>query len=353
MRVESIPVIDRQEFQRLAASNSRLLHDNPWIVTGHAETWPEYQRWRDIDYLKDRFGDLMAYASAPHFVTNRNQRKFSVKTSFAQYLEYVSDPGRIAEIYGGEWAEGTCDEFMKQDLPLYCGSLRMVHHANDNILKELHPLVPDPIETWNHAIPYYYVLFNHFWLFVSPPGALTPLHRDNNGIMAFLAQLRGKKRVILYSPDDARHVYNEKVGYLDPVAPNAQDFPTWDSAVQWKGEIETGQVLFFGTNWSHHVETVETSVSVSFDFVNDTNMAAYAASPQWAEGFGKRIKLNPSMYIDKSAGTFSVDEVESMSSVDLGRKFMTYLLRQTLEKDDRSEVARIRSQYLSRLVELG
>ncbi len=351
METREIPVVDRVEFERMSADDPHLVHKHPWIVTGHVQRWAGFGRWSDIKQLRQRFGHLTAYASAPHFATSKRQQMFSVETRYSQYLDYVEDPSRLADIYPGAWVKGNCEDFLRQTMPLYCGSIRMVHDGGNEILQELDPLVPRSIETWNHALPYYYALFNHFWLFVSLPGALTPLHRDNNGIMAILAQLKGHKRAILYSPEDLRHVYNDQVGYLDPLAPDRSDFPSWDAAVQWRGEIRDGQALFFGTDWSHHVETLETSISVGFDFVNETNIEAYAQSPQWAEGFGKRIKLNPSMYAERSKGFFSEADVQAMSSVELGRRFMAHVLRQAVQHAGLpgDEVSAIRQRYLTHL----
>src|SRR5690606_24632800 len=144
---------------------------------------------------------------------------------------------------------------------------------------EFDPLVPRTIETWNHALPYYYSLFNHLCLLVSLPGALAPLHVDNNGTIALLAQLAGRKDATLYSPDDLRHVYDPSVGYMDPERTDEADFPTWKAARKWSAELEPGQVLFVGTRWAHHVRTLERSISISFDFVDHTNIEDYSRSP--------------------------------------------------------------------------
>lgn len=349
METKQIPVVSCEEFQGLAERNPNLLHENPWIVEGYIYRWPEYRNWQDLDYLQTRFGHLKAFAKAPNFITNRKSSLVSVETDFRQYIDYILHPERVQEIYDGCWMEGDYAQFLSQDLPLYCGTLRIVHQAEDPIFEEVHPLVPAPLEPWNHGFPYYYSLFNHFWLLVSLPGALTPLHTDNNGTIALIAQLKGKKRATLYSPADLRHVYNPNIGFMDTVQPDENDFPTWDSAVKWTGDLEVGQVLFVGTDWAHHVETLETSISVSFDFVDQSNIAAYAGSAGWAGVFGDRVKRNPGLIIEKMQGELSAVQIEELPAATVGRHVMMHVLRSALVDAKTSDVAYIRRLYLMHL----
>ncbi|MGH8080126.1 MAG: cupin-like domain-containing protein [Lysobacter sp.] len=350
MQTRQIPLVSREQFEQLARQNPNLLHEQPWIVSGYTQDWPEYRQWQDLDYLRQRFGDLKAFAKAPNFITNRNSSLVSVETRFGQYLDYIEHPERVEAIYEGCWMEGDHAAYLAQNLPLYCGTLRIVHQADDPVFDALHPLVPEPIETWNHALPYYYSLFNHLWLLVSLPGALTPLHTDNNGTIALIAQLRGRKRATLYSPADLRHVRNPEVGFMDPHRPDPVDFPSWDEAVKWTGDLDVGQTLFVGTNWAHHVETLDaTSISVSFDFVDQSNLAAYASSAGWAEAFGNRIKRNPALVVDKLRGAISLAEIESRSAVEVGRRVMARVLRAAIGDAKTADLAPIRERYLAHL----
>lgn len=344
-----IPVVTREEFRRLADANPRLLQDSPWIVSGYIEDWPRYRQWQDIDYLRERFGTLRAFAKAPNFITHKRASLVSVETRFDQYLDYIREPHRVGEIYEGCWMDGDLDAFRAQPLPLYCGTLRIVHRADDPVFSEITPIVPEPVVPWNHALPYYYALFNHLWLLVSLPGALTPLHRDNNGTIALVAQLKGRKRAILYAPNDFGHIFNSEVGYLDPLAPDRSEFPTWDAATRWVGEIEPGQVIFIGTNWAHHVETLEHSISVSFDFVEHSNLADYAVADGWAGVFGNRIKRNPAPFLQKLGGAFDPQSVAAMEPVELGRRAMAEILEASFLQSADPTVAEVRRRYLEYL----
>lgn len=351
METRQIPVVSAAEFRRLADRNPNLLHDNPWVVEGYIQNWPGYRQWQDLDYLRERFGKLNAFAKAPNFVTNVNSSLVSVETSFEQYLRYIENPNEVQNIYKDCWMEGDYEQFVALGLPLYCGTLRIVHQANDPIFDELQPLLPEPLRAWNNALPYYYSLFNHLWLLVSLPGALTPLHIDNNGTIATIAQLKGRKRATLYSPADLRHVRNPEVGFLDPEQPDDSDFPTWQKAVKWLADLEVGQVLFVGTKWAHHVKTLETSISVSFDFVDQSNLAAYATSANWAAVLGDRIKRNPDLIVDKMQGRIGREEIERLPAATVGRHVMAHILRSTLASPGAAEPASVRRAYLAHLEE--
>jgi hypothetical protein len=348
MNQKDIPIVTAEEFETLFEENPDLLHKSPWIVSGYIQDWPGYRRWQDLDYLQGRVGHLDAFAKAPNFVTNRNDGLVSVETDFARYLDYIRAPGKAKELFEGRWREGSYEEFVERGLPLYCGTLRFVHSAVDSTFDEFRPLVPPPIETWNHALPYYYSLFNHLWLLVSLPGSLTPLHVDNNGTIALIAQLQGRKRATLYSPEHHRHVHNPAVGYMDPERPNREDFPTCDSAVAWTAELAEGQVLFVGTGWAHHVRTIERSISVSFDFVDRSNLAAYARSPDWSSVLGARVKARPDLFVEKLAGALTRGQVESLSPVEVGRLAMAAILRASIASSGGHET-RIRQHYLQHL----
>ena len=237
-------------------------------------------------------------------------------------------------------------------MPLYCGSLRPLNRADDPIFEELHPIVPPPLENWNAALPYYYQLFNHFWLLVSLPGALTPLHQDNNGTIALIAQLKGKKKAILYRPEDERYFFNSDIGFMNPLAPDEVYFPDWRKAQPWIGELCEGQMLIIGANWGHHVETLETSISVSLDFVNQSNIAAYATAPQWPEVFGKRIKTKPAMVTAKIPGLITESEIDRMDAISLGRLVTCAILQAAVQSNPGSDTAKIRQTLLDHITPL-
>lgn len=327
MKERQIPVLDEQAFKQMLERDPEALHRQPCIVTEYIERWPGYRDWQKIDYLRMRFSGLRAFAKAPNFITNIKTRLVSVETTFGQYMDYIEQPARVEEIYRDSWLEGDYTAFMEKKMPLYCGTLRFVHAADDPIFSELMPLVPEPMRPLNHALPYYYSLFNHLWLLVSLPGALTPLHTDNNGTIALVSQLVGRKRATLYSPQDLVHVHHPQIGFMDPLAPDVLDFPTHSQAVRWVADLTPGMTLFIGSNWAHHVTTLEKSISVSFDVVDKTNIIKYAISEAWAKVFGDRIKRQSATALKLG---MDPDALPATDAVEVGRRAMAAVLRASL-----------------------
>lgn len=59
----------------------------------------------------------------------------------------------------------------------------------------------------------------------------------------------------------------------------------WRSSV-WEAELVAGQALIFGGRWSHHVRTLESSVTGSYDFVNRSSLESFVRDHGWLEGIG-------------------------------------------------------------------
>ncbi|WP_340571861.1 cupin-like domain-containing protein [Stenotrophomonas sp. G106K1] len=345
MNERAIPVLDEREFKAMMARDPEALHRQPCIVTGYIERWPAYSEWQCLDHLRARFGAMAAFAKAPNFVTNTRASLVSVETTFAQYLDYIEHPERVEQIYRDCWLEGDYASFKAQGLPLYCGTLRLVRAATDPLFDLLSPLVPEPLQPLNASLPYYYSLFNHLWLLVSLPGSLTPLHTDNNGTIALVSQLAGRKRATLYAPHDLPHVRNPTVGFMDPLAPDPVDHPTYQQAVRWTGDITPGMTLFIGTQWAHHVTTIEPSISVSFDVVDATNIDRYAASKDWARVFGERVARQPAVAAKLG---LKPEALVACDPVIIGRRAMQAVLRASLAEPGLDTAHRqARQRYLA------
>lgn len=331
MEAKTIPTYSLAEFAELIRRSPEVLEAHPCHVTGFVEHWPAWRKWNDLDKLAPLFGHLPVTAGAPQFITNRHSRMCQVRTSFGTYLDYVRDPARLETLFEGSWVKGDPALLRDLGLPLYCGNLRLVRHAAEPVLQDIMPLTPGGLDFVNGEIPYYYQSGNHVWLYVSLAGALTPLHQDNNAVIAYLAQLEGHKDAILYSPRDKPHFHNPAVGYLDPLHPDDGDFPSWRQAQPWVGSLAPGELLVWGPNWAHHVVTRTRSITVSFDVVNDMNLEAYAGSMDW------RAELGAFAHKQAALVRSRVDDAEVLRLLDdggpaeeLGRALMICVLRAAL-----------------------
>jgi hypothetical protein len=344
-----IPAYDVAEFRALLEACPDLLLSHPCVVRGFCEEWPASRQWTSLDHLARAFGHLPVTAGAPQFITHKQARMCQVQTDFGTYLKYVADPDSIDSLFAGKWVKGNAQLFRELERPLYCGNLRLARHSREEVFSEIRPLVPEPVEYVNDDIPYYYQSGNHLWLYVSLAGALTPLHQDNNGVMAYLAQLEGRKQATLYSPADKPHYYKPTLGYLDPLNPNDEEFPTWRQARPWTATLHPGELLIWGPSWAHHVVTLSRSITVSFDFVNFLNLDAYASSMDWRVELGLFSRKHADLVRARIAEERVHLALAAGTEEEIGREVMLCVLRAALASELPERSRRVKQQMLCAL----
>jgi len=339
-RSESVPVLSVAEFEQEIARDQAFIQHQPVIVEGFIDRWPASTEWLDHQHLRARFGHVPVRASAPQFPTFLGQDICSVGTTFGDYLSYLENPDLADQLFAGQWMQGGPDQLRAMDSPLYCGSLRFVSSPEEARIPELSPLLPEGVECWNDMIPHFYKLENHFWLFVAKAGALTPLHTDNNAVIAYLAQFSGEKDLTLFGPEDHDLLYRSDHGYLDWDRPDSALFPDWPAARRWSTRIRPGQLMFIGTGWAHHVRTLQDSVTFSFEFINRSNVNAFVDCGEWLVDLG-RFAL---------AQGGSADSPPAERSLAAGRSLMRGLLRRRLAQESLSAKERdVQAKLLARI----
>ncbi|AWP12714.1 putative tRNA wybutosine-synthesizing protein 5 [Scophthalmus maximus] len=80
-----------------------------------------------------------------------------------------------------------------------------------------------------------------------------------------LAQVTGRKRVVLYSPQDALHLYlsGDKSEVLDIDAPDLKRFPDFVKAKRYECVLEPGDLLFIPALWFHNTSALQFGVGVN------------------------------------------------------------------------------------------
>uniref|UniRef100_A0A6Q2Z161 tRNA wybutosine-synthesizing protein 5 n=1 Tax=Esox lucius TaxID=8010 RepID=A0A6Q2Z161_ESOLU len=80
-----------------------------------------------------------------------------------------------------------------------------------------------------------------------------------------LAQVTGKKRVVLYSPEDALHLYlsGDKSEVLDIDSPDLERFPEFVKACRYECVLEPGDLLFIPALWFHNTLALQFGVGVN------------------------------------------------------------------------------------------
>lgn len=238
--------LSAEEFLRRYYARNR-----PVILTDVSTDWPALTRWTP-DYLLEVLGEAEVEVQGdrdadPEYEMNVDEHRRTMP--FSEYHRRVvssegNDTYMVAnnELLAGEAAKPLWDDFTAD--PRYLG--------------------PDP----DHNLAY---------LWFGPRGTITPFHHDSMNVL--FNQIAGRKRFTLVSSLDSHCMYNHVSVYsrLPGPDPDLEEFPLWARVRPYRFEVGPGDSVFVPVGWWHHVESLSTSMSLSF-----TNFR-YPNSYEWAE----------------------------------------------------------------------
>ncbi len=216
-----------------------LVPQRPVIISGAMEGWPARERWTN-DYLTEKVGARTVHPWKP------NQTPCDAPPmNLAEYIRLLA----AAAISDGQ---------------LYAALLPI-----STTLPELWPDVRFP--PFVDEDKYRQV---NFWF--GPGNNVTPLHYDaaNN----FLAQIRGRKQVILCPPREIARLYPFPFSYaanpyspaanhmsqVDVLSPDLTRFPAWAHADRTLLELGPGDMLFIPVYWWHAVYGIDQNMSINY-----------------------------------------------------------------------------------------
>jgi lysine-specific demethylase 8 len=241
-----VPRVDRPS--RREFEERFLFPQRPVIISGAMEGWPALERWTN-DYLTEKVGARTvplskhkAHAYGPRRVLDDPKKGLSEKPPM-KVAEYID------QLAGAAISDGQ----------LYA-SLLPIRTA----LPELWPDVRFPPFVDEDK----YVTFRvGFWL--GPGNNFTPLHYD--GANNFLAQIRGRKQVILCPPREIARLYPFPFNYaanhfsqVNVLSPDLTRFPAWAHADRALLELGPGDMLFIPVYWWHAVWGIDQNMSINY-----------------------------------------------------------------------------------------
>ena len=243
----------------------------PVIITDATENWPARSKWT-FDFLKTAYGSDLAMAwlgidSGPAKVT-----------TLSAYINYLDAPSaELPGMWTGKNGHPPQAATGQPSSPFYLYGWNAFQNHPElyddlapapyfvlDLVSALSPALRDALE-WASKRVYTAV-------YIGPEGSLSSLHRDFWNTHAYLAQIRGRKRALLFSPEDWNFLYG---GQVDPEQPDFKRFPLFDHATPYECIIEPGDTLLIPANWPHHVRGLEKSITISRNFFNDSNFTQY------------------------------------------------------------------------------
>ncbi|AFY79881.1 cupin-like domain-containing protein [Oscillatoria acuminata] len=213
--------------------------NTPVILTDIMGNWPALSRWNP-EYFKQHYGETTVEVqfnreSNPLF--EQEKHKHRKQMTMGEYVDLVVNGGKTNDYYMVPYNENFDHSDLKQ------------------LLEEIE-IFPEYLDPSNRTVCMF------FWF--GPEGTITPLHHDPCNVL--LAQVYGKKRIRLISPNQKHLLYNQVGVYseVDLLNPDYEKYPRFKDVEAIEVILEPGEVILLPVGWWHHVESLDIAISISF-----------------------------------------------------------------------------------------
>ncbi|HXP79464.1 MAG TPA: cupin-like domain-containing protein [Verrucomicrobiae bacterium] len=246
----------------------------PVVLTDAITSWPALSRW-SFEQFKNRYG---SDSVTPRTWMGPSGMKFLKLMRLSDFIDYLDAPDRPAP---GLWVDretmhpsrGPAED---SEYPLYLAWNVFARHPellgdvelSPKFVEDLLPFLPEALRKIMDGATKYFIA----GVMVGPKNSQIGLHYDFLESHAYLAQIIGKKRCVLFSPADSAALYDGKVN-VD--APDFEKFPLLQNATAYECTLEPGELLFIPFRWWHHAVCLEKSITVNYNFFNRVNMGGY------------------------------------------------------------------------------
>lgn len=224
--------------------------DEPLVIRGGAARWPAVARWSP-EYLTQRLGAIeIAYKTS----SSNAHPDFRVTGLAGMFARQRGPLGDFLKLIG----TGPANERARY---LFTGDEQFLlrrRSGHTSVDPGLAPLLADVETPPLFPEERLYTI----WAWLSGPGVRTWLHYDNNGCHNLNAQVSGRKRCVLYAPDDLAKLHPFPLGggnpayncsRIDVERPDGELHV--DASVRaWRAELEAGDLLFIPAWWFHSFE---------------------------------------------------------------------------------------------------
>lgn len=230
---KSIPKIT--DFESGNFKKNYLDKSVPVVLKGYGNTWAAKNKW-SLDFLSGL--DNSSSVSLEIGANNQNETNF-VKQNLSTYIKSIKE-----------------SELNKEKEPAYL------------TLFNIFDRFPELKKDIDLSIFTQYTKKNDVFAWIGPKGTVTGFHYDS--LNNVLAQVMGKKLVILVSPKLSKNMYvSEKFEYgaissqVDLNNYNEAKHPKFKDVEFLSVVLEPGDALFIPKKWWHYVRSLETSISIS------------------------------------------------------------------------------------------
>jgi hypothetical protein len=223
------------------------------FVAGLTKNWSALSKWQNISYLKSKLKPERSKEPLPVFVAKDNTH-FLAKgavdienMTIFQLINYIFEVNKSNEMQSRKrvYLRAALFEELRDDIVFPSFLL----NENEKFSERLSAL----------------------WL--GTQGNITPLHFDLwHGL---LIQIVGRKKVVIFHPDDYHNLYPHSSLSLNPHTSRIdvrkweqsedeqQKFPRLKNATKYSATLSPGDTLYIPPCWWHDVESLDDSISIT------------------------------------------------------------------------------------------
>jgi hypothetical protein len=236
----SYPQVDRRSSLSLSEFRKEYLYPaKPVVITGSIESWPARSRWT-LDYFKTKYADVQVT------VCRLRGERYE-----ASHTEQVKLGAFVEQIQTTAFDKYPC--YIRDDWQMFLTHRELLADYK----------VPKYFFDWFVFLPGFMRLI-YPRIFIGPKGAITPLHLDIWGTHAWLSQLVGRKRWLLFSPDQRPLLYDCSV---QPQNPDLKRFPLFRKSKPVECTIGPGDLIFVPGGWAHEVVSLDPTISITHNYM--------------------------------------------------------------------------------------
>ena len=234
------------------------LPGKPVILTEATRDW-EALNWTP-EALVERYGDEVV-----DITPSASLEEATLQMTLAEYVDYLGSPDeRLLYLTSWNFRDFCPDLLDDFEIPVY---------FRDDWLGE----IPDEEQ------------FDLMWLFLGPDGAGFRLHVDIGLTSAWNVQLTGRKRWLLFPPEQADLLYG---GEVDAFAPDLELYPEFAKARPLEAVVGPGELVFTPSGWWHQTKNIEGGLAITANFADQTN---HRQVQKWLDEVGVNLDLGHDM----------------------------------------------------------
>lgn len=226
------PIERRTGLSRDEFIENYLKPKRPVIFTDLIKDWPAARKW-SFEWLQENHGDLEVPLIDKNYHDPKKYFKIAKTMRLDDYLELVKSNEPV-------------------DLRIF--------------LFDIFKKIPELAEDIRYPTIMDGFIKSYKFMFFGGRDSVTNLHYDMDCSNVFLTQFQTQKKVILFSPEESKKLYQHPFTVMSHFDPENPDFDKYPAAKNLRGYEATfghGETVFMPSLWWHHIRYVDGGFSLA------------------------------------------------------------------------------------------